>query len=88
MSSFIIYIFSLSSAAVGGSETDEKGVDESDSGSGADAKVDAHEGESSEEDDEEDDNSEEVLDSREKFLIFTMGSRTYTPHQIGMLFWL
>lgn len=32
----------------------------------------------------EDDDSEEVLDSREKFLIFTMGSRTYTPHQIGL----
>ena len=31
----------------------------------------------------EEDDSEEVLDSREKFLIFTMGSRTYTPHQIG-----
>jgi hypothetical protein len=30
-----------------------------------------------------DDDSEEVLDPREKFLIFTMGSRTYTPHQIG-----
>ena len=30
-----------------------------------------------------DDDSEEVLDTREKFLIFTMGSRTYTPHQIG-----
>jgi hypothetical protein len=33
-----------------------------------------------------DDDSEEVLDPREKFLIFTMGSRTYTPHQIGFLF--
>uniref|UniRef100_A0A0P6G366 F-box/WD repeat-containing protein n=1 Tax=Daphnia magna TaxID=35525 RepID=A0A0P6G366_9CRUS len=31
-----------------------------------------------------DDDSEEVLDPREKFLIFTMGSRTYTPHQIGL----
>ena len=29
------------------------------------------------------DESEEVIDSREKFLIFTMGSLTYTPHQIG-----
>lgn len=75
---------SISSAAAGETETDEKGIDESDSGSGADAKVDAVEGESSEEEDDEDDNSEEVLDSREKFLIFTMGSRTYTPHQIGL----
>ena len=33
-----------------------------------------------------DDDSEEVLDPREKFLIFTMGSRTYTPHQIGLVF--
>lgn len=32
----------------------------------------------------EEDDSEEVLDLREKFLIFTMGSRTYTPHQIGI----
>lgn len=32
-----------------------------------------------------DDDSEEVLDPREKFLIFTMGSRTYTPHQIGLV---
>lgn len=32
-----------------------------------------------------DDDSEEVLDTREKFLIFTMGSRTYTPHQIGKI---
>lgn len=32
-----------------------------------------------------DDDSEEVLDTREKFLIFTMGSRTYTPHQIGFV---
>lgn len=31
-----------------------------------------------------DEDSEEVLDPREKFLIFTMGSRTYTPHQIGL----
>ncbi|KAI9565671.1 hypothetical protein GHT06_009463 [Daphnia sinensis] len=31
-----------------------------------------------------DDDSEEVLDPREKYLIFTMGSRTYTPHQIGL----
>lgn len=31
-----------------------------------------------------DDDSEEVLDTREKYLIFTMGSRTYTPHQIGL----
>ena len=30
-----------------------------------------------------DDDSEEVLDTRDKYLIFTMGSRTYTPHQIG-----
>ena len=30
------------------------------------------------------DESEEVIDSREKFLIFTMGSLTCTPHQIGI----
>lgn len=33
-----------------------------------------------------DEDSEEVLDPREKFLIFTMGSRTYTPHQIGLFY--
>jgi hypothetical protein len=32
------------------------------------------------------DESEDVLDAREKFLIFTMGSTTYTPHQIGSNF--
>ena len=30
------------------------------------------------------DESEEVIDSREKFLIFTIGSLTCIPHQIGI----
>ena len=30
------------------------------------------------------DDSEDVLDTREKYLVFTMGSSTYTPHQIGL----
>ena len=30
------------------------------------------------------DESKEVIDSREKFLIFTIGSLTCTPHQIGI----
>ncbi len=50
-------------------------------------------GENEEEEEEEDEElstsseslpSEDVLDAREKFLIFTMGSTTYTPHQIGI----
>lgn len=32
---------------------------------------------------EEDTSIEKILDPREKFLIFTTGSLTYTPHQIG-----
>lgn len=32
---------------------------------------------------EEDTSIEKILDPREKFLIFTAGSLTYTPHQIG-----
>lgn len=50
------------------------------SASGTGAESQSRQSESEESDD---DASEEVLDSREKYLIFTMGSRTYTPHQIG-----
>ncbi|CAG0892547.1 unnamed protein product [Cyprideis torosa] len=32
---------------------------------------------------EDDDKGLQILDSREKYLIFTTGSKTYTPHQIG-----
>lgn len=54
-------------------------------GCSAENRVESSEEEEMEEDEEEDeDNSEDVLDTREKFLIFTMGSRTYTPHQIGL----
>ena len=30
-----------------------------------------------------DDESQKVIDTRDKWLIFTMGTLTYTPHQIG-----
>lgn len=32
---------------------------------------------------DDDSSIEKILDPREKFLIFTTGSLTYTPHQIG-----
>lgn len=31
----------------------------------------------------EDDSEDDFLDTRAKWLIFTCGSRTYTPHQLG-----
>ncbi|XP_059473589.1 F-box/WD repeat-containing protein 5 [Neocloeon triangulifer] len=39
--------------------------------------------EDSSEDEDEDFQEESLLESRDKFLIFTTGSKTFTPHQIG-----
>ena len=37
------------------------------------------------EDYDEDFEEESLLESKDKFLIFTTGSKTFTPHQIGLL---